>query len=265
MAVDKLVDSAQLDADLSSVADAIRAKSGSNGSLSFPSGFVDAIDAIETGGGGGGDEVETAFIQKTLTSISNDSVTNIGRHAFSFSTSLLSVSMPNAISCSNNAFENCTALTSVNLPKLNGLPAVSFKNCSALQTVAFPSATDAQLQAMYGCSNLLTADFGPGFSSFANQVFWNCTKLSTLILRKSNGICTLGGGGVFANTPFDNGKTGGTIYIPKALYDHLGDGSSLDYKAATNWSTINGYGTITWAQIEGSIYETQYADGTPIT
>ncbi len=59
--------------------------------------------------------------------------------------------------------------------------------------------------------------------------------------------------------------TGGTIYIPKVLYDELGTVSSLDYKAATNWSTIDSYDTITLMQIEGSQYETKYADGTPIT
>ena len=47
----------------------------------------------------------------------------------------------------------------------------------------------------------------------------------------------------------------GTIYIQKVLYDRLGDGASLDYKAATNWSTVDGYGTITWAKIESSAYE----------
>lgn len=55
MAVDKLVDSTQLDADLTTVADAIRTKGGTSAALAFPAGFVDAIDAIETGGGGGGD------------------------------------------------------------------------------------------------------------------------------------------------------------------------------------------------------------------
>lgn len=51
MAVDKLVDSTQLDADLTSVANAIRTKGGTSAQLAFPAGFVDAIDAIETGGG----------------------------------------------------------------------------------------------------------------------------------------------------------------------------------------------------------------------
>ena len=52
MAVDKSVDSAQLDAALSAVADAIRSKGGTEAALSFPAGFVSAIDAIPTGGGG---------------------------------------------------------------------------------------------------------------------------------------------------------------------------------------------------------------------
>ena len=52
MAVDKLVDSAQLNADLTSVANAIRTKGGTSAQLAFPSGFVSAVQAIPTGGGG---------------------------------------------------------------------------------------------------------------------------------------------------------------------------------------------------------------------
>ena len=52
MSVDKLVDSTQLDADLASVADAIRTKGGTSAQLAFPADFVQAIEDIETGGGG---------------------------------------------------------------------------------------------------------------------------------------------------------------------------------------------------------------------
>lgn len=52
MAYDKLVDSAQLDADLLSVANAIRAKGGTSAALAFPADFVQAIGDIQTGGGG---------------------------------------------------------------------------------------------------------------------------------------------------------------------------------------------------------------------
>ena len=49
MSVDKLVDSTQLDSDLTSVANAIRTKGGTSSQMSFPSGFVSAIENIHTG------------------------------------------------------------------------------------------------------------------------------------------------------------------------------------------------------------------------
>lgn len=52
MALDKLVDSSQLDSNLTSIANAIRTKGGTSAQLAFPAGFVSAIDAIPTGGGG---------------------------------------------------------------------------------------------------------------------------------------------------------------------------------------------------------------------
>lgn len=65
MALDKLVDSAQLDADLGDVADAIRAKGGTSAQLAFPAGFVSAIGDIQTGGGGSGLQYETGTITMT--------------------------------------------------------------------------------------------------------------------------------------------------------------------------------------------------------
>lgn len=49
MALDKLVDSSQLDTDLTSVANAIRTKGGTSSQLAFPEGFVSAVQAIPTG------------------------------------------------------------------------------------------------------------------------------------------------------------------------------------------------------------------------
>ena len=51
MAVDKLVDSSQLNSDLLSVANAIRSRGRSTDSLAFPSEFVSAINSIPSGGG----------------------------------------------------------------------------------------------------------------------------------------------------------------------------------------------------------------------
>lgn len=52
MALDKVIDSAALDAGMTAVADAIRAKAGTTEPLAWPDGFAAAISGIETGGGG---------------------------------------------------------------------------------------------------------------------------------------------------------------------------------------------------------------------
>ena len=49
----KVVNADQLDADLTTVSDAIQVKAGTEGPFVFPDGFVSAISAIQTGGGGG--------------------------------------------------------------------------------------------------------------------------------------------------------------------------------------------------------------------
>ena len=51
MATYKIVDADKLDADLTSVANTIRGKSGTTGEMSFPDGFKDAVNSIAVGGG----------------------------------------------------------------------------------------------------------------------------------------------------------------------------------------------------------------------
>ena len=51
MTLDKVVDSAALDAGMKSVADAIRAKTGTTDLLAWPDGFKAAVEGIQTGGG----------------------------------------------------------------------------------------------------------------------------------------------------------------------------------------------------------------------
>lgn len=117
---------------------------------------------------------------------------------------------------------------------------------------------------LYHCTKLTTVDMNLGAKLGSNYAFEGDSLLTTLILRNTT-LYGLNALNHFNGTPFANGGSGGTIYIPKVLYDHLGDGSSSDYQAVTNWSALYGYGTVTWAQIEGSQYENYYADGTPIS
>lgn len=265
MALDKLVDSAQLDSDLTSVADAIRAKGGTSASLAFPSGFVSAVEAIPSGGGG---EAEiAALIQRTATTIENSAATSVGAFAFRDFKTLVSCKLPNIESVETNAFYGCTALETFEAFSHPKIKTYAFQNCSKLSSPIVDGVMHNYDGVEFsGCALLPAVDLKTGL--FRGNCFNNCSSLHTLIIRetdRASGVPVLANINTFSGTPFASGGSGGTIYIPKSAYDHLGDGTTSDYKAATNWSTLDGYGTVTWAQIEGSYYETHYADGTPVT
>ena len=120
-------------------------------------------------------------------------------------------------------------------------------------------------QSLWNLKKMHTCDIEYAHTRIDQNTFTNDTVLKTLVLRQSSHIPPLLNVNAFNGTPFASGGSGGDIYIPKSLYDHLGDGTTLDYKAATNWATVDGYGTITWHSIEGGYYETHYADGTVIS
>lgn len=194
-----------------------------------------------------------------------DFITNISgeRKAInSFASSnITSVYAPNITDLGDNAISNCSKLVSVFAPKSNGSTGVA-SNSKALKTVVI--GLDIWANAFNGCSALETVDIVNTRNGgiVRTSSFNNCTNLNKMILRSSS-IVSLANINNFNGTPFASGGSGGTIYIPKVLYDQLGTGTN-DYQSATNWSSIYGYGTITWACIEGSQYETHYADGTLI-
>ena len=134
--------------------------------------------------------------------------------------------MPKFASPGSSVFRNATYLRTVDMPLLNNVQQYLFMGCSALENVTFPKATSVEPQAMYGCSALTYADL-PICKKIGAQGFYNCTSLETLILRRSDAICTLANVSAFTGTKIASGE--GYIYIPSALVER--------YKTATNWST----------------------------
>lgn len=204
--------------------------------------------------------IERAFNSSGITSVTGNAVTTINAHGFSQCNSLISASFPNLTGLVyGSAFANSSNLESVNFPGINYFSGgYVFSNCKKLTSAMFPRYShqgnrSTSLNLFEGCTVLSTVDLG-ACSNIDSNCFKNCTNLNTIVLRRTT-TCGLGNVNAFAGSPFASGGTGGTIYIPKTLYDHLGDGTSSDYQSATNWSTVHGYGTITWAKIEGSIYE----------
>lgn len=257
MSVDKLVDSTQLDSDLSSVANAIRAKSGGSSQLAFPSGFVSEIGNIPSGGGATADDVATgAFPSGDITLSVLPTRTNAfyGYSSIQKVTATYSSGNPGT-----NLFQtsSITEFVGINVVRINPN---WFLKCASLKKVTAPKSNWYDNQAFRECVNLEVVDLGTGAIT-RGYVFFGCKKLQTVILR-STSVCALGNVSNFDQSPFHpaggTGITGtGTLYVPSSLV--------ASYKTETNWSTLFNAGTMDVQPIEGSIYENAYADGTPIT
>lgn len=289
---------------LTATADAIKEKTGSEEEIEFTKdGFKDAVEAIETGidsltlderisvlnslntlalpetvvlsgtiitkqifQGNGRTEIKTVSGPNVMQAVSAPAVSSAG--IFMNCTNLESASFPKLDSVDGGSldacFSGCTKLQHVYAPKAQ-FGASAFTNCTSLTTIVL------QMQNVYsstfaGCTALETVDFISWTQLCRTMIFKKCSSLKAIILRGADRLTTLTQTytSVFDGTPFVTENGSGTIYIPRVLYDHLGDKSSLDYKAQTNWAALDAAGHTNWLPIEGSIYETQYADGTPI-
>lgn len=312
MAVDKLVDSTQLDADLTNVANAIRTKGGTSAQMAFPAGFVSAVNAIPTGVTPTGTKqisiTQNGTTTEDVTNYANAEITvnvpssgsipwddfvthnqmydcvinasGIADYAlrdlpvksiyapnltaavayFAAAITLESAIFPSFVDASKcqRLFQGCSEkLVSVSLQNLaTGNLTYLFHQCSGLTSVVLPS-FNGRLNSnnFRKCTSLIAIDTLSPTISNAYE-FVDCSNLVTIILRGSS-VATLEGLTSFNGTPFASNGTGGTLYVPQSLV--------ASYQAETNWSTLLGYPNNQILPIEGSIYETQYADGTPIT
>lgn len=166
-----------------------------------------------------------------------NTVTSIGQYSFANCDGMETFRAEGAISTLgtytfNGASGHVMALREIHMPNLGTGIALNLN---------FGSATAAN-----ACQHLEVCDIGKAKSIAANT-FANCYKLQTLIMRRTS-VTTCANVSAFLNTPL-RGRNSLTakIYVPEALID--------SYKAASVWSTINGYGYVTWNKIEGSIYE----------
>ncbi len=258
MALDKMVDSTQLDSDLTSVADAIRAKSGGSGQLAFPSGFVSEIGNIPSGGGG--DYVASDWLDPSKPT--GDIVfpgTSISAYAMYGRTGITGITADSATSVGGSAFYGCTSLNkNIYLPKATSIGDSCFQNSKITRLVA-PKASLGKSIA-YGVTTIVAADVN---SNIGDYDFYGATAFGILVIRKSS-VASLVNTRIFANSKFASGKAGGVLYVPNDLIS--------SYQSASNWSTILGYATNQIKSIESTHTDPNapidltlyYIDGTPI-
>ena len=153
---------------------------------------------------------------------------------------------------------NRAGITSLNL-KCANMDTSAMENCTGLITAVINKTGNTRSGSAFlkGCTSLETVDFVYFKSQFAQNCFQNCSSFNKLIIRNDDAIPSLWGGvGNFNGTPFASGGSGGTIYVPNSMISA--------YQSDTNWGTIIGYTNNSIQAIEGSAYESYYADGTPV-
>lgn len=251
MALDKLVDSTQLDADLTSVANAIRTKGGTSASLAFPTEFVQAIADIPSGGGYTIEEIAT------LAEPSGDIVyagTSMASHGLDYRSGIMSFTAPNVTTVPADVLNNCSNCTDLYFPELRTTTGAAFRYCGkdySTGTAVFPKATSFAVRT-FDRAPRAAVDIGPNYTgSFLSDCFYHNggrQTIGALIIRYAGGVVPA------ATTDAINGLR--DVYVPSALIS--------SYEAATNWSTRVAGGYITFHAIEGSQYDGYWANGDPI-
>lgn len=279
MAVDKLVDSTQLDADLTSVANAIRTKGGTSASLAFPADFVSAIGAIPSGSTMDFDDflngtfptgaftadsatvipAYSCYNRKNITSVYSTTVTDLREFAFYGCSNLVSVELPNLTvmrvgtgtntNSNGSFFQNCNILATIKMPKLENIYGnyafATQDNNNANTTIVLPKIKNLGVRA-FRQRQCAAVDLGPDLVQILADTFYN-SECSVCILRKTSVVPTVSADAIMSLR---------SVYVPQSLI--------ATYKTSSNWSTRFNAGYITFYAIEGSQYENYYADGTPI-
>lgn len=226
MAFDKVVDSAVLNANLKAVADAIRAKTGTTSSLTFPSDFVSKINGIEDK-----DDYLASVINKTCTELVNDKIKVLTSIFQQGNTNLVTVDLPALTETGESVFSGCNNITTLNLPSLAKMTSGTFGSVNKITQLCLPSLVTMKgwgynFNQCYGFKRMY---FPKLENEIGNSDFNNCNQLETFILG-ANVVVPMTNANAFNQTPIKlyNNKVG-YVYVPRARVD--------DYKKATNWST----------------------------
>ena len=263
------------DTHLSAIADAIRSKTGLTASLSYPGGFIDALNAlgskpftleqvIERSGVAGSSRIValTAVPSCYFESYKNVAMeefpncTYIGNSGFELCTTLTTMTFPICSYVGSSAFYSCYSLTTVSCPVCTYIGSYAFRYCSSLVSVSFPACSYIGDYAFQNCSNLTSITF-PACSYLGSGVFSSCRSLTTISLPScslignstfascynllsiyllGSFVASLNGGSVFISTPISNYTTS-----TGGIYGSIYVPASLlaRYKAKTYWSVYS--------------------------
>lgn len=172
------------ESSLTSLADAIRAKGGTSDTLTFPGGFVSAVEAIDAGGGGDDGSFKAVIERTAVNPTIPSDLTSIGLYAFYDCNKLALTSLPAGVTkISDSAFFNCANLAITSFPAgLTSIEQYAFYNCLGLSLISFPAGVNAiGYCAFQNCTGIKKVTFeGTPTGKISSSAFNGCTKLTVI-------------------------------------------------------------------------------------
>ena len=172
------------ESSLTSLADAIRAKGGTSDTLTFPGGFVSAVEAIDAGGGGDDGSFKAVIERTAVNPTIPSDLTSIGKYAFYNCNKLALTSLPAGVtSISDYAFFNCVPLALTSLPAgVTSIGQLSFYNCNHLAITSLPAGvTSIGPSAFQNCKGIKKVTFeGIPTGMISSSAFTGCTNLTVI-------------------------------------------------------------------------------------
>lgn len=200
------------DASLTSVANAIREKTGGTDPLTFPDGFVSALEGITIGVAKEPYIEETYNTDGSLTGFVMHGRTKIRSYEFNNCTNLALNSLPNGVtSIGYRAFFGCKSLALTSLPSgVTNIGGEAFAYCINLALTSLPEGlTSIESQAFRSCTGLTSITFEGTPTNINSIAFDECSMLTSIKVPWAEGAV--------ANAPW--GATNATI-----TYNYTGEG-----------------------------------------